>query len=150
MLLRLADSKNVQAVTGAVAALGALRVAPWILRGLGLLLPGEAWLLGGIAAAAQALPPANFQTGENTRSLLTPGGIAPGSIWGAPRGTVSDDPSQPDYQPPPAPKGPSWWQRAQGFIGGGGSGRPARAADFNRSIRPGPRADAGNALAFTR
>jgi hypothetical protein len=37
-----AFDRNVQAVIGAVGALGALRIAPWILRAMGWLLPGDA------------------------------------------------------------------------------------------------------------
>jgi hypothetical protein len=120
-----------------IAGLAARKPAMWILRALGW----EPLLVAAVAEGASRLPPANFQTGENTTSLLTPGGIAPGSLWGVPR-TMSDDPSQPDYR---APEGPSWWQRALGVIRGG-ERRPS-AGDFNRSII-GPRAGdtSGNAL----
>ena len=137
-----------QAIIAAVGALGALRVAPWILRAMGWLLPGEAWVLGAIGVGASYLPPANLQTGENTGSLLTPGGIGSGT------GAIIDP-------------GRARAEHVVGRLCAAGAGRTglvaardglhrrfvrrrwrarASAADWNRSIRGGPRADAGNAL----
>ena len=100
-----------------IAGLAARKPAMWILRALGW----EPLLLGGIAIAANELPPANIRTGENTNSIATPGGI--GSATGAildPAGHARSMSSD-DY----TPAGPSWWGRAAralGFTGAGGIG----------------------------
>jgi hypothetical protein len=127
---------TVKHITEGIAALGALRIAPWILRALGWLLPGETLPVLAIGAGAQNLPPANFQTGQNTTTLLTPGGI--GRSAGAlidPIGharTMSSD----DYVPP----GPSWWERYMPHWLG--DGPPAGA----RPNTAGPRAGEGTGL----
>ena len=131
--------RNVEHITEAIAALGVLRVAPWILRAMGWLVAGEAVPMMAIATGASMLPPANLQTGENTGSLLTPGGVGKGTgaildPAGHARSMSSDD--------PPPEQGLSWWQRALGFIGGG----RAQAADFNRSIGARGGDNSGNAL----
>jgi hypothetical protein len=106
--------QNVTHITAAIAGLGLLRVAPWILRAMGWLELTEIAPVVAIGVGAENLPPANLQTGGNTGSLLTPGGIGSGT------GSILDPAGQArsmssdDY----APEGPSWWQRALGFIGG--------------------------------
>ena len=99
----LADSygKDASEALAAMALLAARKPALWILRALGW----EPLVLGTIGELANQLPPADLQTGKNTTSLLTPGGIDSNTAaiidpLGHARAMSSDD-----YTPPGEP----WW-----------------------------------------
>lgn len=120
-----AFDRNVQAVIGAAGALGALRIAPWILRAMGWLLPGEAMVAAAIGVGAENMPPITEK--DRLITPLTPGGMSDSTkrMLGLPTAPLSSD----DYQP-------SWWQLHMPTWLGGLPSAPR--------VLPGPRA--GNPL----
>jgi hypothetical protein len=117
--------RNVQYTAGAIVAMGAIRAAPWILRALGWLLPGEAMVAAGIGIGAENMPPITER--DRLITPLTPGGMSDSTkrMLGLPAPPLSSD----DYQP-------SWWQLHMPAWLGGLPSAPR--------VRPGPRA--GNPL----